>query len=145
MYFWQSAYRKDTGKRAPPGLAFAAALVVAGFVLEVGASEPIEMELRDSVQQQFTLAAGQVEEPCVDLRAGERLDYRYEASAAVDFNLHYHEAAEAVFPINQNQQLSDSGQYFVAKSRNYCLMWTNRGSQSVDIQYSYSVYQEGQL
>lgn len=62
-------------------------------------------------------------EACAQLLAGDRLDYRYESSAALDFEIHYDEDHAVLSPVVREQSTSDSGTFEVRAPRQYCLDW----------------------
>ena len=68
---------------------------------------------------------GKVAEECFKMAAGERIDYRSQASGAVDFNLHTHRGKELVMPVDVRATRAQSGIYSSTLSEDYCLMWTN--------------------
>ena len=63
------------------------------------------------------------QEECARLGAGDRLDYRYDSSAPVDFDIHYHEDNATLAPIVREQSTSDSGTFEAHVARDYCLLW----------------------
>ena len=65
----------------------------------------------------------QVHEACVKLAAGDRLDWRFESQAPVDFNIHYHEGPTVVLPVQRTASLGDAGVYAVTLAHDYCAMW----------------------
>ena len=62
-------------------------------------------------------------ETCAHVMAGDRLDYRYESSAALDFEIHYREKGAVLAPIVREQSTSDSGIFEPRATREYCLAW----------------------
>lgn len=57
------------------------------------------------------------------LATGERLDWRFEASGPVDFNVHYHDGPSVVMPVSRQASLGDAGIYVAAIPHDYCAMW----------------------
>jgi hypothetical protein len=64
-----------------------------------------------------------MQEQCARLAAGDRLDYRYDSSAPVDFDIHYHEDNATLAPVVREQSTSDSGTFEAHVARDYCLLW----------------------
>jgi hypothetical protein len=62
-------------------------------------------------------------ETCAQLMDGDRLDYRYESSAALDFEIDYHDGGAVLSPIVREQSTSDSGIFEPRAARKYCLVW----------------------
>jgi hypothetical protein len=83
-----------------------------------------------------TIKASGIHEDCMELLPGQILEYSFEASKSLDFNIHYHEDREVVYGIKKNGISGDKGVFHSNKKQYYCLMWTNPGSEPVDLVYS---------
>jgi hypothetical protein len=94
---------------------------------------------------QVTVAAGDVEEPCVPMMLADRLEYGFEGSDNVDFNLHYYDKHSVFFPAQKKSVNQEQGVYFASGSRQYCMMWTNRTDAAVSLKYHYKVYRRGSV
>lgn len=81
-------------------------------------------------QTDFELAAGpgEIKELCFESAAGDVLVYRFEASAPLAFNLHYHVGEEVFYPVPEHETAAEKGQYIVPADQAYCLMWTNNSA-----------------
>jgi len=75
------------------------------------------------VVERLVIAPYEMHEECAQLAAGERLDWRYRASAPLDFNIHYHEDNAVLSPVVREQSTNDSGTFEAPLARDYCLMW----------------------
>jgi hypothetical protein len=64
-----------------------------------------------------------IHEACAKLGPGDRLEYRYTSHEPVSFNIHYHEGAAVVTPIQREQSREDAGIYAPTLEQGYCLMW----------------------
>lgn len=62
-------------------------------------------------------------EACADLATGDRLDYRYRSSAALDFDIRYREGGAVLSPIVREQSTADSGIFEARIAARYCLDW----------------------
>jgi len=80
-----------------------------------------------------------IHEDCMELVPGDTLDYSFNASKPLDFNVHYHEDRNVVYVVTKDGASSDKGAYRCEKKQYYCLMWTNPGSESVSLTYSYGI------
>jgi hypothetical protein len=79
------------------------------------------------------IAARQIHEECAKLRPGDVLDYRFESTAALDFNIHYHEGKVVVMPISRQNVKTDAGVFRPLSEQDYCLMWeTGEAAASLD-------------
>ncbi len=89
------------------------------------------------LEREVVIAPGKFEEPCLPMLLADRLEYSFKAELPLDFNIHYHEGEEIYFPVDLKQQQQLQAEYFAAGSRQYCLMWTNRGETAATLRYSY--------
>jgi hypothetical protein len=60
---------------------------------------------------------------CIDLQAGDRLEYRFETSEPVAFNIHYRDGGITVMPITRDNVIEDAGGYSPPAAKPYCLAW----------------------
>ena len=74
------------------------------------------------------LAAGQVFEECSTLAAGEKRRWHWKSNAPVDFNVHYHEGPEVVYPVKRDGMRGDGGTFTARIPQDYCWMWTARNA-----------------
>ncbi|HEX6137953.1 MAG TPA: hypothetical protein VF059_09855 [Casimicrobiaceae bacterium] len=117
------------GARALPLLALAALASCAEPPLAPG--EPRQVD-------RMVIAPYAMHEECAHLAAGERLDYRYESSAPLDFNIHYHEADAMLAPVVRERSTGDSGIFEARLAQDYCLMW-QAGPPGAIIRYRVAV------
>ena len=81
----------------------------------------------------FTVPARGFEEHCFELAAGESVRYRFRASDAVDFNLHYHRGADVVYPVRAAATQEHEGTYTAPFADAYCLTWERKGDGAVRV------------
>jgi hypothetical protein len=62
-------------------------------------------------------------EDCVRMAQDDRLDYTFEATEPVAFEIRYREGVAALAPISRSSVLSDAGVYRAPFGREYCLVW----------------------
>ena len=74
------------------------------------------------------LAPGQPLEVCGKLDKGQAVSWSFRSDAALDFNIHYHEAARVVFPTKRDANAGASGTLVAPVRQDYCWMWTNRSA-----------------
>ena len=79
-------------------------------------------------RQEFstTLAPGQSHEACATLAEGDSRGYHWKSDNPVDFNVHYHEGAKVVMPIERKGMRGDGGTFKAKAAKDYCWMWTAR-------------------
>ena len=69
------------------------------------------------------IAPYEFHEICADLVAGDRVDYRYDATEPVAFTIGYREDGATLLPWTRDYLKSDSGIFPVRYAQHYCLRW----------------------
>ena len=87
----------------------------------------------------LSIAPYDAHDECFDLRVGDRLDYRFESSAPIDFELRYREANVVVSPTARPRSTGDSAIFEVRVPARYCLDW-QAGADAVTLGYRLSVH-----
>jgi hypothetical protein len=77
---------------------------------------------------------GGFEEHCLQLAAGERVHYRFSASGAVDFNLHYHRGEAVFYPVRKAQVRRHVDDFTAPHADAYCLMWESKATDAVRVE-----------
>jgi hypothetical protein len=78
-------------------------------------------------------------EKCVDLRPVQQLQFGFNSSGALSFNLHFHEEGEQYYPLKEDS-ISELEKTFQAEKRGYyCLKWSNSGSEDVKMDYHFKI------
>ena len=72
-------------------------------------------------------------ELCEKLPAGAKVSWRFEADAALDFNLHFHEGQDVRDPVQQDQVAQAQGVFDAPRAQDYCWMWVNQGASPVTL------------
>lgn len=73
------------------------------------------------------LDAGQFHEVCGDLAQGDTVQWEFQASVPVDFDIHYHQGEDVVYPVRQSGVSALSDSLAVAAAQTYCWMMSNSG------------------
>ena len=60
---------------------------------------------------------------CVRLGDGDRLEYAFEATEPVAFEIRYREDAAVVAPLVRDPTRADAGVFLARLPRDYCLVW----------------------
>jgi hypothetical protein len=99
------------------------------------------LALLQQIQQTATIQPGQVEESCLTMAAGERLEFSFSANTGLDFNIHYHDEKKVHFPVDEKTLSEWKGVYIAPDKQHYCLMWTNNhATQPASLSYAYEHY-----
>ena len=62
-------------------------------------------------------------EECFTLDVGERVGFYFISTAALAFNIHYHDANAVVMPIERQHTTTESGEFVADRKQVYCMMW----------------------
>ena len=79
------------------------------------------------------MAPGKFAEWCGKLQRDDKVQWQFEASAPLNFNVHYHEGKEVRFPAKQDSVAKADGRLDVALDQDYCWMWTNKSATPVSL------------
>ncbi len=111
-------------------------LLVMGGCATLNVKEKIEITIDPS---------GSYEE-CVELLPTQILDYSFEASKPVDFNIHYHGEEDIFYPVLKDKISVWRGVFYPEEEQNYskeqeyfCMMWDNPHHRRVTITFEYKV------
>lgn len=95
------------------------------------------VELKWDEQSRFAhrteLKAGGSLELCGKLDAGLKIDWRYQSTQALDFNIHFHEGKEVVVPVKHKAMMELQEQFEVKQTQGYCWMWTNKSKEKANL------------
>ena len=92
-----------------------------------GCAAPIAPDSPRTVRAQ-PIAPYEWHEECLHLEGGDRVEFAFEATEPVDFNVHYHEGKAVIMPISRDKTRADAGVFVSPATRDYCLMWEAGGA-----------------
>lgn len=95
------------------------ALLASGAGCMVASPEPRSADSAVRVE----IAPYAIHETCLELAAGERIDWRFESDGPVQFNIHYHDGPSVVMPVSRDASTGDSGIFVALTAQDYCAMW----------------------
>lgn len=78
---------------------------------------------------QSSLAAGKFVELCNKLPAALKVRWDFEASTALDFNVHYHLGKDVVFPFKLSAVTSAQDTLDTKIEQDYCWLWRNKSAE----------------
>jgi hypothetical protein len=99
---------------------------------------PIEWGADGRFSKQATIPPGKFVEACEKLPKGAKVDWRFEAAAPLNFNIHYHVGKDVQFPEKRDGIERAEGTLAVGLKQDYCWMWTNKGSADATLQFTLS-------
>ena len=111
----------------------------AALVLAVAAMTPcaradivnIAWDAGGRFERSLKIAPGKFVEMCVQLPAGLKIGWSFEASAPLDFNVHFHVGKEVVFAANLTAVATARDTLATKTDQDYCWMWSNKTAASV--------------
>jgi len=105
--------------------------VAAGFVGLVAST--LCVPLQTDKPFSHSIAPRKIAEECVKLAAGDTIAYAFDATAPVDFNIHFHQGDAVVYPVKSDQIQRADDRFTATSAEDYCLMWTNRTPQTISV------------
>lgn len=90
-------------------------------------------------ETEVTIVPSKLHEECMELVPHDVLFYSFKASDPVDFNVHYHEYGNIIYPISKKNTAGEEGKFYADKQQIYCLMWTDIQTNPVRITYKFRV------
>ena len=96
--------------------------------------------MQPKASERATLAPAELHEACFDIAPTTRLEYAFETSHAAQFNLHYHEGEDILFPLPEHLTQAEQSSFTPESKQVYCLMWTNTSSKTLELALSYQLH-----
>ncbi len=86
-----------------------------------------------------TIKSGKSFEKCVVLNAAQTLEYDFNSSAKINFNLHYRKGDAIYYPVKEDRVNRIDSSYETSVREEFCLGWENKTNADVELTYSYRV------
>ena len=77
------------------------------------------------------LAPAKFAEVCGRLTKGESIAWSFKSGQPLNFNIHYHEGKNVVFPVKKDRTADLDGELQVGIDQDYCWMWENTSAAGV--------------
>ena len=84
-------------------------------------------------ERSMSVAPGKFAELCGKLPAGLKVGWNFQASAPMDFNVHYHVGKEVVFPSKLAAVATANDTLDTKIDQDYCWMWSNKTAAAASI------------
>jgi len=91
-----------------------------------------------TIKKTLQIRPGKIQESCVTLKASQSISYSFTSNAPLDFNIHYHQGKQVVYPVKLNGKKSHKANFKANLGQDYCLMWSNKTSKIVQLQFNHS-------
>jgi hypothetical protein len=95
-----------------------------------------KLEANPSFKTQVNIQPGKFSEVCGKLKKGNSIRWQFDSSAPLEFNIHYHEGKNVVFPYKMSAIKSGEEELLIYLDQDYCWMWTNKSKEEVKLEMS---------
>ena len=95
-----------------------------------------KLEANPSFKTQANIQPGKFSEVCGKLKKGNLIRWQFDSSAPLEFNIHYHEGKNVVFPYKMSATKSGEEELLISLDQDYCWMWTNKSKEEVKLEMS---------
>ena len=117
-----STRRFRCGRYLGPTVLVAAVIAIDAHAELVG----IRWDNAGRFETAVSVVPGKFAEVCGQLDKGQSVAWSFKADRPMNFNIHYHEGKQVVFPAKQDAVVDAQGKLDVSLSQDYCWMWTNK-------------------
>lgn len=108
-----------------------AMLLLAGSTLPRAEVIDLAWTPSGSFERRLVIAPGKFAELCGPLAKGQSVAWSFEAGAALDFNIHFHQGKDVVYPARASGVARSEGTLVADPAHDYCWMWTNKSASAV--------------
>jgi hypothetical protein len=98
------------------GAAFASLALAGCAAPPIAAGVPVLVD-------RLVIAPYEMHEACATMARGDKLDWRYESSAPLAFEIHYRQPGTVLAPVGRDASSADSGTFEAREPREYCAKW----------------------
>jgi len=95
-----------------------------------------KLEANPSFKTQVNIQPGKFSEVCGKLKKGNLIRWQFDSSAPLEFNIHYHEGKNVIFPYKMSAIKSGEEELLIYLDQDYCWMWTNKSKEEVKLEMS---------
>jgi len=97
--------------------------LAAGVLALWGCTAPLVTAEAPKVVSGYEIRSNEFHEECLRLKPGDRVEYTFESTEPVEFNIHFHDGAAVVMPVVRENSRGDGGVFAPPLAHDYCLMW----------------------
>jgi hypothetical protein len=95
-----------------------------------------KLDANPSFKTQANIQPGKFSEVCGKLKKGNLIRWQFDSSAPLEFNIHYHEGKNVIFPYKMSAIKSGGEELLISLDQDYCWMWTNKSKEEVKLEMS---------
>ncbi len=103
------------------------------LALLIAPGTSLSENINDEDKALYDILPGKTDELCMTLTPQESLEYSFEATGALLFNIHYHLAHRSFYPVHQKLASKEKGGFSPNSKQRYCLTWHNANRHPVAI------------
>ena len=78
----------------------------------------------------------EMEEECVNLQPGQKLEYSFKSTSELSFNIHFHEQGRLIYLQDEKATVFKKGVLILPKKDIFCLVWVNPGMEDIRLSYN---------
>ena|ERR1700682_5287307 len=76
-------------------------------------------------EQSVVVPVGEFVEVCGKFEPGQTISWKFGADLPLDFNIHYHEGKDVIYPEKREAVQQFAGRLLASTKHDYCWMWSN--------------------
>jgi len=127
-------HNNSTGFKRHPASSVALGLALAAVASSTLADiVDIAWDAGGRFERSVSVAPGKFAEVCGKLPTDLKVVWSFEASAPLDFNVHYHVGKEVVFPSKLTAVVAAKDTLATKIDQDYCWMWSNKSTAPATI------------
>lgn len=110
-------------------------LVVASLAAPLAHAQLVDIawDAQGGFKRELRAEPGKSVELCGKLGSGTKVEWRFDADALTNFNIHYHEGKAVQFPSKEDGVRQSQGTLSVRSAQDYCWMWSNKTSAPASV------------
>lgn len=125
---------------------FAFLLLSLALLLSGCATSESNKDVGTSINDTVIIKPSRSFEDCMEVLPGQIINYSFNASNFVNFNIHYHAEKELHYPVLKKGVMTGKGSldiqeldYYTTEQEFFCVMWDNLNPEPVQVSFSCEV------
>ncbi len=113
---------------------------------EVKTDTPVVMKELHSKQKRVSISPLRIFEECVEVQPRQVMEFSFEATNQLLFNVHYHDRSKVFYPVEKTALSALEGfidaereDYYTEEQNYFCLSWKNPNARSTQVILKYTV------
>ncbi|MBL8309184.1 MAG: hypothetical protein JNL19_02065 [Burkholderiales bacterium] len=109
------------------------ALIMVTATPLLAVADDLRWSAADTVDGNYVIAPGKSAELCGMIDPRLPVDWQFQASGPVEFNIHRHDGNDIVYATRSYRTREQTGRFSPTLSRHWCWMWSNEGTTEVTV------------